>query len=96
MMVKAKHAVVAVVAMGRPHRPENVARLAILQFVRVSVAPDGAVVLCLQVEYFCVVSLQLMVLFVNLLQSLFIVNVFRNYPWVFQPGSKQKNCGQKL
>ena len=67
MVIEPKNAVVTVMAMRRPHRPENIARLAILKFISVSVSTDRAVVLCLQIEHLCVVSLQFMILFVYLL-----------------------------
>lgn len=45
VVVESKHAVVAIMAVGRPHWSENVARLAVLELVGVRVTPDRAVVL---------------------------------------------------
>ena len=56
VVVETKNAVVAIMAVGRPHWSKDVARLAVLQLVSVRVAPNRAVVLSMQVKYLRVIG----------------------------------------
>lgn len=87
MVIESKHAIVAIVAVTGPQRPKNIAKLAILELGYVSIAADGAIHLGLEVKYFGLWNLVVLVeLRVDLRECFFGEKVLWDYTGVGETG----------
>jgi hypothetical protein len=97
VVVKAKHAVVTVMAMRSPNWPEYIAELAKLKLGHMSITTNAAVKLWLQIEYFLIQIVSILVkLGVYLCLCSFIKVILWNNSRVCQASSEHKDCAYYL